>query len=490
MTSAGPETFALMLPRLLSLLILAAALAAAQSPNVVVIPIKGTIELGVSAFLSRAVDDAIESGAAGVVVDLDTLGGRIDAALEMQEALLRAAREGLSTVCYVHPKAISAGALVALSCRTIIVAPSAIIGAAEPVMVAPTGTAAPVSEKEISFVRSTFRTAAQASGHSPRLAEAMVDADIEVWLVKTEAGSSAVDAEELKRLREDNPELAAKELSPAGKLLTLTADEALEAGLASWRAESLEEALAQSGLAGAVVTTARPTWSEVFARVVTNPIVAGLLLMVGLAALYIEFKVPGFGLPGTVGIICITLFFLGSYVAGLAQFSDIILFAVGTVLLLTEILLIPGFGITGVSGITLMLLGLALAMVKQPLPRYSWEFAQLARAVYAVGGAMVGTVVFAALAGKFLPKTPFWDRITLTRQMRREDGFSAQQPGLESLRGKTGVARTNLRPAGVAEIDGKPVDVVTEGDMLDLGTRIVVVQVEGNRVVVKRAKEV
>lgn len=487
-------------PKMLAFLLAATmALPGDASPEgttAFVIPVKGTIELGLSAFMARVVEEAVDSGAAGIVVDLDTLGGRVDAAIQMEEALLKAARSGLRTICYVNSKAISAGALVALSCQTIVVAPSSTIGAAEPVMVAPLGATEPVGEKEIAFLRSTFRTAAQSSGHPPLLAEAMVDADVAVWLVEDtdkpgapEGGKRIVDDAELDKLREKNPELEARHISSPGKLLALTGEEALEVGLAAASAESLAEAAVAGGLDGALLVRTRPTWSEQFARVVTNPAVAGLLLLIGLGALYIEFKIPGFGMPGTVGIICLLLFFLGSYIAGLAQFSDIVLFLLGVALLTVEIFLIPGFGLTGVSGIVLMLVGLTLALVKKPLPQYSWELAALARALYTVGGAVLGTVIIAMALGRYLPETPVWHRIALVRQMRREEGFSAQPAGMETLLGKTGVARTSLRPAGIALIEGRPVDVVTEGEMLEPGTPVKVIQVAGNRVVVERVKE-
>jgi membrane-bound serine protease (ClpP class) len=253
----------------------------AQKPSVVyVAPIEGMIDLGLAPFVDRVLRGASEAGAAAVVLEINTFGGRVDAAVLIRDALLNAK---LPTVAFINKRAISAGALIALATERIVVAQGGTIGAATPVQMGQRGAPAqPVEEKTVSYVRKEFRATAEARKRPPLIAEAMVDADVEI------------------------PGLVAK-----GKLLTLTTEEALKHKIANFRADTIEEVLKQLRLSGAELRRVSPNWAENLVRFLTHPIVSSLLITIGMLGIILEIRTPGFGVPGVLGISSIALFFWG-----------------------------------------------------------------------------------------------------------------------------------------------------------------------------------
>ena len=311
---------------------LARAQQPAPRPVVYVVPVEGVIDLGLAPFVSRVLDEAARAGAAAVVLDIDTFGGRVDAAVQIRDALLASP---LRTVAFVDRRAISAGALIALSATTIAMAPGGTIGAAAPVHAGAPGAAAmPVQEKTVSYVRKEFGATAEARGRPQQLAEAMVDADIEV-----------------------------KGVIDKGKLLTLTTDEALKHKVADLRADSLDKLLPQLGLEGAEVRKPTPHWAEELVRLLTHPVFSSLLISIGMVGILVELRTPGFGVAGTIGIGSLALFFYGHWLVQLAGWEELLLAALGLLLLAVEIFVTPGFGVVGALGILALLGGLALSLV-------------------------------------------------------------------------------------------------------------------------------
>jgi membrane-bound serine protease (ClpP class) len=302
----------------------------ASSPSgaVYVVPIAGPIDLGLAPYLSRVLTEAEADGAAAVLLDIDTPGGRLDAVLQMRDALLGS---GVRTIAFVDRTAFSAGALIAIAAEEIYMAPGAVIGAATPVDGA-TGEAA--DEKIISAVRTTFRATAEARGRDPLVAEAMVD-----------------------------PEVAIEGLDTRGQLLTLTTNEAVAWGYADGVANTVPEALGLAGLASAPVVEATPSLAERIARFITDPGIATVLIALGVLLLIGDFFVEGFGLAGAAGLILLALFFWGHYLAGLTGWEDVALVLLGLVLIAVEIAVVPGFGIPGLLGLAALLGGLFLAML-------------------------------------------------------------------------------------------------------------------------------
>jgi membrane-bound serine protease (ClpP class) len=285
--------------------------AGAPGKVVYVVPIDGVVDLGLPHFVQRVLKEAANAGAAAVVLEVNTFGGRVDGAVQVRDALLDSP---VRTIAYVNKRAISAGALITLAAETIVMAGGGTIGAATPVQGGESGASqAPVGEKAVSYVRSEFRATAERRKRPPALAEAMVDADIEI------------------------PGVVAK-----GKLLTLTTDEAVALKLADFKADTLESALAQAGLAGARIERPTPNWSEHLVRFLTHPVVSSLLITVATLGIILEMRTVGFGIAGVLGLSSLALFFWSHWLVQLAGWEELLLVLAGFTLLALEIFLIPG----------------------------------------------------------------------------------------------------------------------------------------------------
>ena len=421
-------------------------------PVVYVVDIDGTIDLGLAPFLDRTIREAAENKAAAVLLDINTFGGRVDAAVAMRDTLINAP---VRTIAFVNPRAISAGALIALATETIVMADGGTMGAAMPVTSDGTSQPQAADEKSVSYVRKEFGATAERRGRPAEFAEAMVDKDVEI-----------------------------EGVIEKGKLLTLTTSEALAHKVAEFEADSIDEALAVAGLPNAEIRETSQTWAESFVRFITNPIVSSLLMTIGLLGLLVEIRTPGFAMPGAVGVASLGLFFWGHWIVQLAGWEELLLVAVGLALLAVELLIIPGFGVAGIAGIVAIGLGLGLTLVGAG--------ATTAIIINAFG--RVAASVLVAFAGglallRVLPKLPFGRQLVLDTEMDAEEGYISPPERDRLHLGRTGTALSPLRPAGIADIGGARVDVVSEGGFIDAGVPIVVTRVDANRIVVRPAKE-
>jgi membrane-bound serine protease (ClpP class) len=424
--------------------------ASGARPVVLVAPVEGIIDLGLAPFIRRVLDEAAATGAAAVVLEINTFGGRVDAAVLIRDDLLRAK---VKTIAWVNKRAISAGALISLAAETIAMADGGTIGAATPVQVgAPGAPAEPVAEKTVSYMRKEFRATAESRKRPALVAEAMVDPDVEI------AG-----------------------LIGKGKLLTLTTDEALQQKVADFRADDLPAVLERAGLAAAEVRRARPTWAEAVVRFLTHPVLSSLLMTLGILGIVVELRTPGFGLPGALGIASLALFFWGHWLVNLAGWEEVLLVALGVVLLALEMFVLPGFGIAGVLGITALVAGLGLSLVGAGA---TWRTlgAAAGRVALSLALALVGAVVLV----RFLPRLPVGRALVLGARMDADQGFVSAPATDAGWVGRQGVAASPLRPAGIADLEGQRVDVVSDGEFIDTGTPVRVARVDGNRVVVRR----
>ena len=422
--------------------------AQSSAPVVYAIAIEGVIDLGLSPFLARTLREAEKAGAAAVVLDINTFGGRVDAAVAMRDALLNSP---VRTIAFVNQRAISAGALIALACNTVIMTTGGTIGAAAPVVGGGTGETQPADEKSVSYVRSEFRATAETRNRPAVIAEAMVDADVEI------AG-----------------------LIEKGKLLTLTTSQALEHKVADLSADTLVAALAASGIPDADIRTARQTWAETLVRFLTHPVISSLLMTVGLLGLIVEIRTPGFAVPGTVGLLSLGLFFWGHWIVQLAGWEELLLVSLGVVLVAIEVFVLPGFTVAGLAGIVALVTGLGMTLVGAGATSNAIIVA-LGRVAISILVAMAAA--FALL--RLLPRLPFGRRLVLQTGMRTDLGYVSAPESDRQWLGRTGTALSPLRPAGIAEIDGARVDVVSDGGFIDAGTPILVTRVDGNRIVVR-----
>jgi len=423
------------------------ARARAEAKIVYVVRIDGIIDLGLAPFVKRVLDEAHDAHAAAVVLVIDTHGGRVDAAVAIRDHILRAP---VRTVAFIDKRAISAGALIALSAETIAIADGGTIGAATPVEFGVGGASQPVAEKTISYVRKEFRATADSRNRPPLIAEAMVDADVEI------------------------PGVIEK-----GKLLTLTTTEAVEHKVADFRVDDLNALLARLELSGAEVRHRSPNWAEALVRMLTHPIVGSLLMSIGILGIFLELRTPGFGVPGIVGLVALALFFWGHAIVRLVGWEELLLVALGLFLLALEVLVIPGFGAAGIGGIVALLAGLTMSLFGAGV--------SVQGVVNALTRVMLA-LLFATVAGivlmRLLPNLPFGRRLILANELRSTEGEGATDS--RDVLGKTGSALSPLRPAGIAEIEGARVDVVTDGGFVDAGDSVEVIRVDGNRIVVRK----
>ena len=429
----------------------AAVHAQTATPIVYVAPLEGIIDLGLAPFVERVLAEATEAKADAVVLEVNTFGGRVDAAVLIRDALLRAP---LRTVAFVNKRAISAGALISLAAEKIAMADGGTLGAATPVqMGAPGNAATPVEEKSVSYMRKEFRSTAESRKRPPLVAEAMVDADVVI------------------------PGVIDK-----GKLLTLTTTEALNLGVADVRADSLEAVLEYLNLSAAEVRRPTVNWAEQLVRFFTHPVLGSVLMTIGILGIIVELRTPGFGVPGAIGIASLGLFFWGHWLVRLAGWEEMLLVALGIVLLALELFVIPGFGITGILGILGLLGGLALSLVGAGATPSLVLFA-LGRVSLSL---LIAIGVSLALL-RFLPRLSYGRRLVLDTGLAALAGYaSAPETDLKWI-GKRGTALTPLRPAGIADLERERVDVVSQGEYIEADAPIEVVRVDGNRIVVRRA---
>ena len=441
------------------------AWATEDGAQVFVIEVHGTIDLGLAPYTKRVLSRAEKEGARASILDINTPGGRLDAALQMKNAILDSK---IPVIAFVNREAFSAGSLIALAADEIYMAPGAVMGAATPV----DQSGEKASEKVVSAVRKDFKSLAELRGRDPQVAEAMVDEDV-----------------------------AIEGLVEEGKLLTLSAEEALRVGYAEGQTADLEGLLAVLDLTGATVIQTSPSAAEHFVRFLTNPILASFLISLGFLGLLFEITSPGFGVPGIAGLAMLGLFFWGHFLAGLAGIEGVALVVVGLTLIGVEVFLIPGFGIAGLLGIAAFFGGLFLSLIG-----LGADAGDYLRAVFILLGAVGVIAGGIMLLLKFVPQARLFRGLALQTSLPAGPGTEEQgapsrvdMPTAESgggteaaagpLLGARGVALTDLRPAGVARIDSQRVDVVSEGDFIPPGTPIEVIADEGYRRVVRAIEE-
>jgi membrane-bound serine protease (ClpP class) len=427
----------------LALLGFGASIAPAQAPLVYRLRVSGVVENGLAPYLARGLREAATAGAAAVYLDIDTPGGRIDAAERIVDAVTTSA---VPVYAYVNPRAYSAGALIALSAKRIYMRPGAVIGAATPV----DGGGTKASEKMVSAMRGEFRALAEARGLDPRVAEAMVDERVTVPGV-----------------------------NEGGRLLTLSTNEAVHLGFAREVAGGEGGLLRAIGLPTARVVSLEPNWAELVVRFLTNPLVSPLLLSLGVLGLVFEIKTGAFGLGGLVSLGSLGLFFGSSFLVGLAGWEEVILLGVGLLALAIEVFVLPGFGAAGLLGALAVAAAVVLAMVGG-----SPSTADVTQALIVLGASLAITAAVTYAWIRHLPNSGRFGGLILRGGSHQADGYIAATPR-HDLVGQDGVAMTDLRPAGTAQIGQERVDVVTEGEYVPQGRTVRVVRSEGYRHVVR-----
>ena len=412
------------------------------------VPVNGEIELGLAPFIQRAVKEAAETGAVALILDIDTPGGRVDAAEIISDALTDSE---VPVYSLINRRAYSAGALIALSTSRIYMRPASVMGAATPVD--GTGTKAP--EKIVSAMRSQMRALAEANGLEPEIAAAMVDEDIEI-----------------------------DGIVESGKLLTLTTEEATEIGYAE-AIEDLDALLVELGHEGATVVTPELNWAERLVRFFSSSVVSPFLLSLGFLGLLVEIRTPAFGLAGTMGLISLGLFFGSNMIVGLAGLEDVLIVGAGLALLGIEAFVVPGFGIFGVAGIVAILTGLYMSLLGN-IPTTP----DFTRAGWVLIWAMLLLIGSAWALIRTLPRSSRLTESGIFLLAKTASAIGYESAEVRSdLVGKHGTAITDLRPAGTALVGDERIDVVSESEWISAGTPVKVLSAEGYRHIVRSISE-
>lgn len=421
-------------------------LEAPPGSEVVVIGIDRTVELGLAAFVRRAIET--HPDAVAIILDINTLGGRVDAAIQIRDALLDAEPR---TVAFVHPRAISAGALIALACDNILISTGGTIGAATPVQAGAGGQMEAVGEKMVSYMRAEMRTTAEANGRRGDIAEAMVDREVSIKGVVKE-----------------------------GKLLTLDTDRAVKLGIADGEAANLDDVMEALTLKDPVIDRVEVNWGEEAARVLTEPTVSGLLLSVGMLGLMIAFYTRSVGAFTIAGFLALALFFGGHAIVHLVGWEEALLFIAGVVLVIVEIFFVPGLGVPGVLGLIFVIASLVLALIGIPID-VSFKTGVLSDAMTRVMVSLLGAFVLALVVGRLLSRTAMGRALVL---QDAETGFLSA-PAASDLIGQVGETLTDLRPAGKVTIAGKRHEATSEREFIPRGSKVRVIGKDGPELVVR-----
>lgn len=453
--------------------LLAAALAAAQEPaapvapepavagktRVYVIPVKDEINTPTVYILRRGLKEAIERKADLVLLDMDTPGGALDKTFEIMEALDKFPGRKFT---YVNKEAMSAGAFISAATDEIYFAPNAVIGAAAPVLATGGEVDKTMKQKIVSYLRARIRATSEGKGYRGQAIQAMIDEDFEL-------------------------KIGDKVLKPKGELLSLTASEAMEVYgdppqplLGAGKADSVEELLAgKFGAGNFTVQYFEVTWSEKLAQYLNA--ISPVLLGLGMLALFIEFKTPGFGIFGIAGITLLAIVFLGNYVAGFSGHEPILLFALGLVMVAVELIFFPGIAILAVSGLALMLGSLVWAMADiwpgEPIT-VAWSGDAFVQPLRNVGLGLALAVVLGVALLRYMPKGWVWDKMIVRTAVAGAAQMAGAAPRGQSeialLVGQSGVAVTMLRPSGQVEIGGRRYEAKVEVGNIDTGDAVVV----------------
>jgi membrane-bound serine protease (ClpP class) len=476
-----------------------------NSPNVkaAVIVCKGMIDDGLYKSIQRRTQIALDAGAEYVIYEISTYGGLLKSADDIAKYFILEIGDKIQTVAYVKTEAISAGAMISVSCRDIIMRENTTIGDCAPITMG--GKLEGVErEKAESFTRAAFQRAAEANGYPAALLKAMVTMQTKVYRVKNlQTGESEFfEAEQLP----NDPnvyDLDGKELIvDDDELFTRTAAQAFEYGIARAVVKDRAEALGYLEKRDGVTFAGEPMvletlWSEEMVRWINSPAVMAVLVMIALLGVYIEFNTPGLGLPGLVAVICFIIIIGSKYLIGLANWVEVALFVVGILLLLVEFFILPGFGIAGVAGIICVLAGLFGMLIKNPPDKFPWpnsalDWNDFSQGALGLSLGFMGFLILAWLLSKYLPKMPFLGGLILVPATAKQGGpmhvsmtKPAESTTLDVNVGDTGEVVSKLRPTGKARFGDAIVDVVAHGDFLNIGTKVEIIEIHGNRVVVK-----
>lgn len=421
-----------------------------EKPLVLHLKINDVIDPRTNRYSELGLEKAIELDADYVILELDTYGGALNDADDIRTRILNFDRP---IYTYINKDAASAGALISIACDSIYMAKGSSIGAAT--VVTQDGAAAP--DKYQSYMRSIMRSTAEAKGRNPRMAEAMVDEDIDLDSIATE-----------------------------GKILTLSTSEAIKYGFCEAEVSSIDDIMKRSGVDDYELQEYKLGATEKIIALFLNPFVSGILILIIVGGIYFELQTPGVGFPILASLIAIILYFVPNYLNGLAENWEILMFAIGIILIAVEVFVIPGFGVAGVLGLICTIGSLVLVMLNNDMFDFSFVGGDEIFISFAtVIAGLMGAIVVMFFGGARLLNSNVFKRIALQDVQDKEQGFTSTFYKEKSMVGQKGKAYTRLRPSGKIEIEGVIYDAFTRGNFIDEGVEVEVISDEGTSLKVK-----
>ena len=402
-----------------------------------------------AAYIKKAIKKAGDEGASLIILELDTPGGLLSSALSIKNYIIES---DIPVVAYINKNALSAGALISLSCEAIYMSDGSIIGAATPVYMKG-NEIEKAGEKEISAMRAAMRSSAERSKKNVRIAEAMVDETI------------------ILTKRNDGIDLDDK------TLLTLSVEEALKVNIADGKSNSIIDIIKLRNLSeNSTIINVEEEKYDYILRFLINPAVLSALISIGIIGVYIELKTPGFGIGGVISIIAFSIFFFAQVFVGESGFLAPAIFFLGIVLLAIEIFVIPGFGITGILGVLGIVAGIFM----------SFGINNIAQATFVVFVSLIADIVLIIILARFILKSKGFKNIVA---LETDTAGYHSSVSYDNLLGCEGITDTFFRPSGNIIINDKKYDAITEGEFINKGVKIKVILVEGNKIVIKEIKE-
>ncbi|AZQ62944.1 nodulation protein NfeD [Flammeovirga pectinis] len=421
-------------------------LAEDKDPIVFEFALRAEIDPRTSRLVENALNEATELNADYVIIDLDTYGGAVNDADKIRQLILDYPKP---IFAFINKNAASAGALISIACDSIYMESGSNIGAATVVM---GGSGEKAPDKYQSYMRSMMRSTAEANGRDPQIAEAMVDQDLVV-----------------------------EGISEEGAVITFTTTEAIKYEFCEAEVTGVKEILERNNITSYELKKYTPPTTESIIALFLNPAISSILILIILGGIYFELQSPGIGFPIAAAIIAAVLYLVPYYLSGMAANWELIIIAAGLLLIMLEVFVVPGFGVTGISGIVSLILGLTLVM----LDNEYFDFTFVSTESIATSLISVTSAIFIGGGGIFLfghklLDSPIFNKIALEDTLDSSADFL-----VTSYIGLTGLAYTVLRPAGKVKIDDQVYDATTEGDFISKGTPIEVVEQSGSTLKVR-----
>ncbi len=399
----------------------------------------------------KAMEEAVEQKADIIVIHMNTYGGTLDDADSIRTKILSSP---IPVYVFVDKNAASAGALISIACDSIYMAPGSSIGAAT--VVNQSGEQMP--DKYQSYMRSMMRATAEAQNRNPDIAQAMVD-----------------------------PKIYVPGISDSGQVLTFTVSEAIKNGFCEGEVNSIAELLEHAEIKNYTITKQQLSATDRVIGWLINPFFSGILIMIIIGGIYFELQTPGIGFPLAAAFLAALLYFAPLYLEGMAANWEILLFVVGVILIAVEIFAIPGFGVTGVLGLILMITGLTLSMVDNIDPgNFNMSMVQITKALTVVIIAFFLAITGSIYFSKKLFTSHAFGHLALKKTQQTNEGYTSASADYKSMIGHEGMTYTMLRPTGKVMINNDLFDATARTGMIDKGEKVVVVGYTSAQLVVKK----